>query len=286
MLTPFDEDEEIDEEKLRDLVNLLIDGGVHALYPCGSIGEFSNMTAEEMKRVDGIVIDEADGEVPVLPGTGASGTKEAIKRTKQAEEIGADAVINVTPYYLDTPQEGLLEHFGRIAESADLPVLLYHIPQCTGQEFSPDTVAKLDKKYDNIVGLKDSSGDFSRIGKILRKTSDDFMFFQGQPDLLLPTLFMGGDGGVAGTANIHPESCVSVYEKFQDGDIEEAREIQLKTIDPLTEACSIGPFPANYKNASKLAGLDLGPARCPIRSLTEKEKQKQSRALKDLDLMS
>ncbi len=285
LLTPFNENEEVDEDKLRKLVNFLIDGGVHGLFPCGSIGEFSNLTTEEMRNVQKITVDEADGRVPVLAGTGASGTKEAVRRTINAEEIGADGVINVTPFYLESDQVGIREHFSRVAESTSLPILLYHIPQCTGQHLSSETISSLYEEYENIVGLKDSSGDLGRVGKIIRNVGNDFQFFQGRPKLLLPSLILGAAGGVPGTANIKPEFSVKLFEEYEKGNIDQAKCLQLNREDILSEACSIGPFPANYKSAAKLTGFDLGPARSPIRSMNKKETKEQKKALKNLELL-
>lgn len=285
MLTPFDDGEAIGENRLRNLVNFLIEGEVNALYPCGSMGEFSNMSTEEIIKVEEIVTDEANKKVPILAGTGASGTKEAVERTRLAEEIGVDGIINVTPYYLESDQIGIEEHYSRIAESTSLPVMIYHIPQHTGQALEIETIVSLDEKYENIVGIKDSSGDLMKVGEVIRKTKEDFMFFQGQPKLLLPTLLLGGDGGVLGTANVHPEFSMKVFEEYRKGNLEQAKKIQLRKVNPLAEACSIGPFPASYKRAARATGLDLGSARCPIRSMNEKEIKKQEELLRELELI-
>lgn len=284
MLTPFDEEEEVDEEVLRGFVNFLIEKDVHGLFPCGSIGEFSNLITGDMKKIYQIVVDETDGRVPVIPGTGGSCTKEAVIRTKKAEKAGVNGVIVVTPFYLEVDQEGMKKHFGRVAESTDLPILIYHIPQLTGQELTAETVISLADEYENIVGIKDSSAELRRGIRVINRSGKDFIYLQGQDTLLLPTLLMGGDGGVTGTSNVEPSFAVETYESFKRGDINKAKEMQNKLFD-LTDACRVGPFPENFKQAAKALGNDLGHARSPIRSQSEKEKKEQLKLLEQLDLI-
>lgn len=284
MPTPFDKNGEIWEDQLRKLVNYLLESGVHGLYPCGSIGECYSLSTEEIKRVTEIVIEEVGGKVPVLAGTGASGTKQAIERTRNAGDIGADGAFIVPPYYVNTNQEGIKKHFHKIAESTDLPILYYHVPQFTHQDLSVDTIKRLDEEHENFVGIKDSSGDIRNVGSIVNETSDKFIFFQGIDPLLLPSLIMGCDGGVSGTANIEPSYALEVYKKYEEGDIIGAREVQINKINPLWEACFLGHFPEGFKEASRKTGLDLGYSRLPAYSLSDAEKKKQEKLLEELGL--
>lgn len=284
MLTPFDKNGEIWEDQLRKLVNYLLESGVHGLYPCGSIGEFYSLSTEEIKRVEEIVIEEADGKVPVLVGTGASGTKQAVERTRNAEDIGADGAFIVPPYYINTDQKGIKKHFDKIAESTDLPILYYHIPQSTHQNLSVDTIKRLDEEHENFVGIKDSSWDLKNIAPIVKETSNKFMFFQGIDSLLLPSLVMGCDGGVTGTANIEPSYVLEAYKKYREGDIIGAREVQMNKINPLMKACFLGHFPEGFKEASRKTSLDLGYSQPPAYPLSDAAKKRQEEQLEKLGL--
>lgn len=285
MLTPFDRNGRIDEDELRKFTDFLIERGVHGLFPCGTIGEFSNLSTEEIREVERIVVDETEGRVPVLAGAGASGTEVTLERITNAEEVGADGIICVTPFYLNCDQEGIIEHFDKVSNRTDLPVLIYHIPQCTGQDLDVETVSVLEKKHENIVGIKDSSGDLNNVGEIIRETTDDFLYLQGWPRLFLPSLVLGADGCVPGNANIKPKFVLDLYEAFKNGNMEEAKNIQLNQVDVLSNACSIGPFPSGFKNAASLVGHDPGPTRSPIRSLTDEEVDRQVQILESLGLL-
>jgi len=269
MLTPFDENGELDLEILKDFVDYLIEGGVHGLFPSASSGEFSTMTIEERKKVIKTVIGQNDGRLKVVPGTGSSSLKEVIELSGFVEDNGGDGVIIVTPYYLKPDQQGLIDFYGEIAESIDLPIILYELPSATGVKFEADTVAELADKHDNIVGLKDSSGDFELVMSILEKTDNSFNLLQGIDSLLLPSLMMGCTGGVPGSSNIRPEFAVKVYELYQENKIKEARQVQKEFLSPLSRfSKSAGVFPAGYKASAKEIGMDIGKPRKPIRDLT------------------
>ena len=283
MLTPFKENGDLDLQKLRDFVDYLIEGGVHGLFPSASSGEFSTMTIEERKKVIETVIDQNDGRLRVVPGTGSSSLKEVIDLGGFVEDKGGDGVIIVTPYYLKPDQEGLIDFYGEVAESIDLPIILYELPSATGIKFEADTVAELAKKYDNIVGMKDSSGDFELVMSILDKTPSDFDLLQGIDSLLLPSLMMGCSGGVPGSSNIRPEFAVMVYELYQENKLKEARQVQKELLSPLSRfSKSAGVFPAGYKASSKEVGMNLGKPRKPIRDLTISEYDELSDKLRKL----
>lgn len=283
MLTPFKENGDLDLQKLREFVDYLIKGGVHGLFPSASSGEFSTMTIEERKEVIRTVIEENDGRLKVVPGTGSSSIREVIELSGFVEDNDGDGVIIVTPYYLKPDQEGLIDFYGEIAESIDLPIILYELPSATGVKFEADTVAELSEKHDNIVGLKDSSGDFELVMSILDKTSKDFNLLQGIDSLLLPSLMMGCSGAVPGSSNIRPEFAVKVYELYKDNKLKEARQVQKELLSPLSRfSKSAGVFPAGYKASAKEIGMDLGKPRKPIRDLTIPEYDELSDKLRKL----
>ena len=285
MITPFDEQGDLSEGRLRSLVDRLVESGVDGLFPCGSIGEFSNMSTGEIERATKIVVNQTAGRVPVLMGTGASGTGEALALTEKAAELGVDGVIVVTPFYMPYDQKSIQIHFQKVAESTDLPVLVYHIPQFTGQELAVETICKLEEEQENIVGLKDSSGDLAQAGEIISKTSPEFMYFQGLDSLLLSSLVLGADGGVNGTANVEPSFVLEVFNRFVEGDLNSAMEAQTGKVNKLVEVCSVGPFPEGFKSAARLCGIDLGVSRAPVYSLSEEQISLQKQQLQDLNLI-
>lgn len=286
MLTPFDDEGRIDKEKLEWSVERLISKGVHGLFPCSSVGETSNMTVSERIDMMELVIEVAGGRVPVIPGTGSSDLETAIELTRIAQDLGADGAVVVTPYYLKPDQTGLYTYYERVASSVDIPVYLYQLPMATGVEILADTVSSLASELDNIAGLKDSSGNMSKLMEILRKTDKDFLIFQGWDSLLFPSLCVGCAGGMVSTPNIIPEPVVELYESYREGEIKKAYRLQVETVGPFFDACmNHGVFPAGFKESAKLLGVDLGRPRPPIRDLNQDERGRLVSALKEIGLL-
>lgn len=286
MVTPFDDRGDVDEERLRDHVSFLVDAGVHGLFPGASLGEFGQLSTGELRRITAVTVEAVDGDVPVYAGTGAAATDEAVRRTRTAAEVGADGVVVVTPYYAAEDQRGLRAHYDRVAEATDLPVILYQIPALTGQQFDVETVARLDEAHDNVVGLKDSSGDLGWAEELIRKTSDEFAYLQGIDSLVLPSLAIGAEGGVNGTTNVAPAFLLEVYDRFRAGDVDGARVAQMNGVNPLAEACGVGHFPAGFKYAASALGRDLGRNRDPVRPLSNDEKAEVRSLLREVDGLS
>jgi len=274
MVTPFDKPGRISEDSLRKLVDYLIEGGVHGLFPIGSQGEFYALEREEKKKIIEVVLDQVKGKVPVYAGTGAITTKEAITLTKMAEDIGVDAVSIITPFFISPTQDELYGHYLSIAKSTHLPVLLYNNPGRTGVNLSADLVARLSK-IDNIIGIKDSSGDMTLTAEYIRRTNDDFSVLAGRDTLIYGTLSYGGKGAIAATANVAPKLVVEIYEAYVRGDIKKARKAQAK-LAPLRLAFNMGSFPVVIKDVLELIGIKVGTTRAPIKSLS-KDKQKKLR---------
>lgn len=286
MLTPFDLEGEIDEERLTSFIEFLIDGGVDGLFPSSSVGEASSMSISERKRLIMMVRDKVDGRLPVIPGTGSSDVTSTLQLTRYAEDIGCDAAIVVTPYYLKPDQEGLKDYFSRIATAVDIPLFLYQIPMATGVRLAPGTVAYLHQEHSSIVGMKDSSGDMASVIEIIGRMDEDFMVFQGWDTLLLPSLVMGCAGGMVSTPNIIPQLSVGLYDAFSRGDLEEARQIQIRKLGPFFQTCmDVGVFPAGFKEASRMLGLDLGGTRPAIRPLRKEEILGLEASLKELGFL-
>ena len=284
MVTPLDRNEEIDEAGIRGIINYLIDSGVHGIFVCGSQGESYALTEDEKKRVIEISVDEVNGRVPVYAGTGAVTTKMTIELSRYAVDVGADAVTIVTPYFIKPSQDELYMHYKRIAESVDSPILIYNNPGRTNVNLEAETVKKL-AEIDNIVGIKDSSGDLTLTTQYIMKCPDEFAVLAGRDSLILATLLYGGKGAVAATANVAPRLVVGIYENFIKGDLEKARELQFKIL-PLRLAFSLGTFPVVVKEAMNLMRKPSGPAKSPVSPLPEEKKRKLKLLLEELNLIS
>lgn len=280
MVTPLDNQEELDEAGLRRLVNFLIEGGVHGLFPIGSQGEFYAFSPDEKRRVLEVVVDETAGRVPVYAGTGAVTTRQVIELNKIAEETGVDAVSVLTPFFINPSQAELYEHFVAVAEATNLPVLLYNNPGRTGVKLSVELVARL-AEHPNIVGIKDSGGDLSLTIEMIRQTGDDFAVLMGRDSLIFAGLMHGIKGAIAATANVVPALVVEIYEAFQEGDLARALAAQEKLL-PLRLAFDLGTFPVVVKDAMNMIGAPVGPARRPLTSLKGNAKDKLSEILKQV----
>jgi 4-hydroxy-tetrahydrodipicolinate synthase len=262
MVTPFTADDRLNEPALRRLTQHLLAGGVHGLFAVGSQGEFWALSAEEKRRVWEIVAEEANGRVPVYAGTAAMTTRECVALTQLAERSGVDAVSVLTPFFVFPNDDELFEHYRAIAEATSLPVVLYTNPARTGVRISGRLLARL-ATVQNIVGIKDSSGDLELTAEYIQVAPPGFSVLMGRDTLILAGLLYGTQGAIAATANVVPALVVSIYERFQAGDVEGARQAQ-ERLAPLRRAFSWGTFPVVIKEALDLMGLEGGPARAPV----------------------
>ena len=285
MVTPIDDMGRIHEGALRKLVNHLIDGGVHGLFPVGSQGEFFALIFEQKKEVIRIVVNETRGRVPIYAGTGAVTTREAIETTKMARDLGVSAVSVLTPYFVTPNQKELIEHYVTIAKAVpDLPILLYSNPDRTQVPFPSATVLEL-AAVDNIVGIKDSSGDMSITGEYIRITRGmNFHVLAGRDTLIYATLCYGGAGSICATANVDPRVPVEIYEAFIAGDHKRALEAQYR-LAPLRIAFGLGTFPAVIKEALNMIGIEAGEAIRPVGPLTPENREKLRKILADMGLI-
>ncbi len=262
LVTPFSEDKrQVNEEALRNLVDRCIDWGVSGIVPCGTTGEFVNLTDEEKKKVIATVIDEANGKVKVIAGTGAAGTDQALEMTKYAKDAGADAALIVTPFYLKPADRGIYEHFDTIASQVDLPIILYNIPQASGVLLSWQIVEDL-ALIPNIVGLKDSSGQLSYILAVLEKVRDKINVMCGHDEIVTGALAVGCSGAILASANFMPDIWLQVYNAVQKGNLQTARELQLKVQKIARIIVKSGAVGA--KEALNMMGIKVGPVRLPL----------------------
>lgn len=262
LVTPFTDDgSAVDEERLRALVNHCVELGVHGVVPCGTTGEFVNMTTEEKKHVIKIVIDEVNGKVAVVAGTGASGTTEALEMTKYAKDVGADAALIVTPFYLKPADRGIYEHYETIATKVDLPIILYNIPQCTGLPLPWQMVEDL-AQIPNIVAVKDSSGQLSFILAVLEKARDKINVLCGHDEVVIAALAAGCSGAILASANVIPDIWVQVYNHVKNGELQKARELQYK-VQKIARIIA-GSGAVGTKAALNMMKVKVGPVRMPL----------------------
>ncbi|MFC4025188.1 dihydrodipicolinate synthase family protein [Oceanobacillus longus] len=275
----------VDEEGQKNLIDFLIDAGVHGLFFTGSSGEFSQMYKETRKKIAEVGIKHINRRVPVLVGTGTPNTLETIELSQHAKEIGADAVVLINPYYWKLTEQGLFDHYSEIASNVDLPIILYNFPTLTGQDLTPDFVYKLAMSHENIIGIKETVEDVGHIRDMiykLKKARPEFVIFSGYDDHLLHNLATGGDGAIPLTSSFLPEASVGLYEAFQNKDYEEvfnwhhklSQLIQLYQIDT--------PFVNVAKEAIKLRGVEISTELLPpLRSLNKEGQQEMTKKLKE-----
>ena len=267
IVTPFNEDETVNEQELRNQVNRQIEAGIYGIFPLGTNGEGYILDDNEKEHVLQIVINEAKGRIPIYAGTGCVSTRDTIRLSKIAETLGADVLSLVTPYYAAASQEELYEHYKAVAEAVDLPILLYNIPARAGNSIAPATIAKLSK-IDNIVGAKDSSGDFENLKQYIELTDDNFAVLSGNDSLILPSLMAGGRGGIAGCANVYPKNMISIYNSFIAGEIEAAQKAQ-DAVKTLRAVFKYGNPNTIIKKATSLLGYNVGDCRRPFNRVSE-----------------
>ena len=266
ILTPFNDDESINFAELRNQVNRMIAGGCHALFPFGTNGEGYILSGEEKKKVLEVVIEETNGRVPVYAGTGCISTRETIQQSKMAMDMGADVLSIITPSFAAASQNELYDHYKAVAKAVDMPIVLYNIPARTGNAIAPATIARL-VEMENIVGAKDSSGNFANIlgyidaGK--NAACGDFAVLSGNDQLIIWTLLAGGKGGIAGCANIYPKTLSSVYDLFMAVKIEEAKEANA-SIQSFRNCFKYGNPNTIVKTAVALLGYPVGKCRAPF----------------------
>lgn len=272
MQTPMHEDGSLHEEEMRKQINRQIEAGVDAIFCLGTNGEFYILDMDEKIRVMEIFVEEAKGRVPVYAGTGCVSTKDTIALSKKAEEIGVDVLSIITPYFAALNQDELYSHYKAVAEAITLPIVLYNIPARTGASLAPATVGKL-ADIKNIVGVKDSSGNFNNILQYIDATAGkEFSVLSGNDALILWTLLAGGKGGITAIANILPVVMVSIYQNYVKGDMEAAKKAQ-SSIGPIRDCFKYGNPNSIVKCATNLIGQPVGPCRAPFGMVSEEAKK-------------
>lgn len=268
LITPFDENGDVNFKKIKELVEFQIKNGTNAIVACGTTGEASTMNDEEHLAVIKTIVDTVDKRVPVIAGTGGNNTSHSIYMSQEAEKLGADALLVITPYYNKANKSGLKKHFVSIANSVKLPIILYNVPSRTKVNIPPALVADLAKNVDNIVALKEACGDLAQVAEVCRLVPQDFAVYSGNDDSILPLLSLGGSGVISVLANICPKETHDLVGKFFEGDIEGSRKLQLD-MKPLIDALFIEVNPVPVKTAVNLLGFNVGDLRLPLAEMEE-----------------
>ena len=279
IITPMTETGAVNYPKLEEILEYQIANGTDAIIICGTTGESSTLSHEEHLEAIRFTAEKVAGRIPVIAGTGSNCTETAIYLSQEAEKYGVDGVLLVTPYYNKATQKGLIAHFTKIANSIKIPVILYNIQSRTGVNIAPETMAYLAKNVENIVGVKEASGNISQMAKIAELCGESFDIYSGNDDQIVPLLSLGGKGVISVLSNIAPRETHDIVAKFMDGDVKGSRELQLRAL-PLIEKlfCEVNPIPV--KAAMNMLGWEVGPLRMPLSEM-EEEHQKELKAAMD-----
>ena len=272
LITPMREDGSINYDEMERIVNYQLDNGTDAIIVCGTTGEASTMTHEEHIETIRACVGMTKKRVPVIAGTGSNCTATAVYLSREAESVGADGILVVSPYYNKATQNGLKKHFTEIAKSADLPVILYNIQGRTGVNITPQTIAELFKEVDNIVAVKEASGDISQVAEILARSDGQIDVYSGNDDQIVPIVALGGKGVISVLSHILPQETHDMVEKTMAGDIKAGASLQIKYFSLVKALFSeVNPIPV--KAAMNMMGFDTGSLRMPLTEMEDAHKE-------------
>ena len=283
IVTPMKADGEVNYDVLGEMLEAQIQGGTDAIIICGTTGESATLTEEEHSAVIRYAIKKVNKRIPVIAGTGSNCTATAIKLSKEAEKDGADGLLLVTPYYNKATQNGLIAHYTAVANAVNIPIILYNVPSRTGCNLLPETIAKLVKNVKNIVGVKEASGNISQIAKVKLLCGDDVDLYSGNDDQVVPILSLGGIGVISVLSNVAPKETHDMVMDYLNGDLEKAREMQLKAL-PLINALFSEVNPIPVKKAMSFMGWEAGPLRAPLSEMEDAHAEVLRQAMKDFGI--
>lgn len=278
IVTPMYDNEEVNYDKLGELLEEQIARGTDAIIICGTTGEASTLTHEEHLAVIKYTVEKVNHRVPVIAGTGSNATDTAIYLSTEAEKYGADALLLVTPYYNKATQKGLKLHFSKIAESVKLPIILYNVPSRTGCNLQPETIVWLAEHVENIVGVKEASGNISQVAKLMSIAKGNVELYSGNDDQIVPIMALGGNGVISVLSNVAPELAHDIATTYLEGDVKKSCELQLQAIELIDALfCEVNPIPV--KTALNLMGKEVGPLRAPLCTMEAANEEKLRKAL-------
>lgn len=284
IVTPMKANGEVNYEKLGELLEFQIAGGTDSIIICGTTGEASTLSHEEHLECIRYTVDKVAKRIPVIAGTGSNCTETAVYLSKEAEKAGADGILLVTPYYNKATQKGLMRHFTETAKAVNLPAILYNVPSRTGCNILPETVASLVKNVDNIVGIKDATGNISQTMQTMHLCQGDVDLYSGNDDQIVPVLSVGGKGVISVLSNVVPKETHDICAKFFAGDVKGSLELQLKYL-PLVDNLFSEVNPIPVKAALNLMGMEVGPLRLPLTEMEETHKAKLAAVMKELGVI-
>ena len=284
IVTPFNPDGSINYNKLEELIDFQCNNGTDSIIICGTTGESPTLSELEHIEVIKKAVEFTKGRVPVIAGTGSNATYTAIDLSREAVEAGADGLLVITPYYNKATQGGLIKHFTAIADAAKAPIIMYSVASRTGVNIAPETAATLFKNVDNIVGIKEASGNISQVAKIMNLTDGKMDLYSGNDDQIVPVMSLGGIGVISVLSNVAPQYTHDICAKYLAGDVKGSLEMQLKAI-PLIEQlfCEVNPIPV--KKALNLMGFEVGGMRMPLTELTPANTEKLSQAMREFGIL-
>ncbi len=284
IVTPFKPDGEVNYEEFGRQIDFQINNGTDAIIVCGTTGESACLTEEEHIRVIDYCIKHVNHRVPVVAGTGSNCTDTAVYLSQEAEKLGADGLLIVTPYYNKATQKGLIDHYTIIANAVHIPIILYSVKSRTGLNINPETAAALVNNVPNIVGVKEASGDISQVAKIMALTDGNVDLYSGNDNEVVPVMSLGGIGVISVVSNVAPSYMHNLCMNYLNGDVNEARRMQLKVLD-LVDAlfCEVNPIPV--KHAMNIMGMNAGPMRRPLSPMEPQNLDKLKKAMKEFGLI-
>ena len=280
IVTPMKDNQDVNYDKLEELINIQIAEGTDAIIIAGTTGESSTLTMEEHKDVIKAAVEFTKGRIPVVAGTGSNFTRTAIQLSQEAEEAGVDGLLIVTPYYNKATQQGLISHYSQIADSTKCPIIMYNVPGRTGCNLLPETVAELFKTKDNIVGLKEATGNMAQASKTMYLTDGKLDMYSGEDGLVLPLLSIGALGVISVWSNVAPAKVHQLCQSYFDGDLKTAQKLQREAI-PLVDALFSEVNPIPVKTAMNLMGLQVGPLRSPMCEMGADNAKKLAQVMKE-----
>lgn len=283
IVTPMNDDFSVNYEKLGEMIDFQIENGTDSIIICGTTGEASTLTHEEHIECIRYCVEKTAKRVPVVAGTGSNCTETAIYLSKEAQKAGADALLVVSPYYNKATQKGLIAHYTAIADAVDLPIIMYNIPGRTGVNILPKTAVELAKNVENIVGIKEATGNLSQVAKLAALADGCIDIYSGNDDQVLPILSLGGKGVISVLSNIAPKQMHDMVQKYLDGDVKESTKLQLNAI-PLIEAlfCEVNPIPV--KAAMNMMGMGVGKLRMPLGDMEPENQEKLKKVMMEYGL--
>lgn len=285
MITPFHEDKSVNYEELGRMLEAQVQGHTDAIIVCGTTGEPVTMSMEERTEVIRFTVEKIAHRIPVIAGTGANCTQTAVELSVKAQKLGVDGLLVVTPFYNKATQEGLIEHYKMIAQSVDLPIIMYNVPSRTGCNILPETAARLADEMENIVGIKEASGDISQIAKLAACVKGKLDIYSGNDDQVIPILSLGGIGVISVLSNVVPQDAHDMVIEYLNGNTKKALELQLKYLDLIHALfCEVNPIPVKW--AANRMGYQAGGLRLPLTELSAAHQELLEREMKKAGVLS